>query len=238
MEHVTQTWNFLLDRTPGQLINALMIALTLALLGAGLHALGRRKVQDTTMLTVGVLLFAILTSMTLAASVAADLLDSGANPRRILRDRRAGGSGSELALGPLVLRGADSDGDGRIASDEVADAVAKFVREADPDEDGSIDARAVWKAAFPPMPPGGFTPPRRHFPAAPREFGETGNRFMADRLVDLIDADGDGTLTADEAAEFVRRVAEDDEPIDAGDLAHALRDRQKEAAHADFAPRS
>ena len=137
-----------------------------------------------------------------------------------------GGFGPGMFFAPRILRTADADNDGKLSPEEASQAAAKFVREADVDKKGLVDAAALGKAINarlgPPPgmgggpgggPPGGFGP----------------GMFLGPRILAAADANKDGKLSPEEASEgaakFVRDADPDKKGLDNARLAAAVNRR-------------
>jgi hypothetical protein len=95
------------------------------------------------------------------------------------------GFGPGTFLGPQIAEAADKDKDGRVSPDEAATLAETFVREADTDEKGSIDAETLGRALN-----------RRIGP--PPGFGPGGPMGQERKIVKTFDKDGDGRLNQEE----------------------------------------
>src|SRR5919199_471976 len=124
-----RTWDFLLDRSPEELIAAGLAALALALAAAALHALARRKLHDSFLITTVTAFLACLLAMIGAAGFAAQATRGQAGAAYSFDHPPPGGFGPGLTWGPRILQAADADRDGRLSPQEAADAAARFVRE-------------------------------------------------------------------------------------------------------------
>jgi hypothetical protein len=169
--------NAVVDRSPDELVGAVMVALALSLAFAGIYFVGRRKVSGA-MLTpmIALMIVANLTSMAVAAGY---LLHVKANGGYLPADKTPGAKGPP---GPMlvdfIFQGADSNHDGLLSSEEASLAAAELVRNADPSGKGLIDARTLEHAlpgagfhgrgpAGHPMPPFGAPPPGPPFYGPP-----------------------------------------------------------------------
>ena len=136
--------NSILDRSPDELIGAVIVALGLSLAFVGLDWLAGRKVRQGRTLMICLMIGANLASMAIAAGYLVHIR------------RTRGTSASEIAqaVAPrpyLVLvestfRAADENRDGLISSEEAANAAAEFVRHADPTGKGFVDAASLEQA--------------------------------------------------------------------------------------------
>jgi spore coat protein CotH len=129
-----------------------------------------------------------------------------------------------MFLAPRVIEIADADGDGRLAPAEAAKVAERLVREAAAGQ-GTLDAdsfgRLINRTIGPPPGPEGEGPP-------PDDFGP--GQFLAPRILEAADADGDGRLTPAEAAKaaetFVAGTVREGRPtLDEDELAQALNRR-------------
>ena len=162
-EYLQSLTDAVLDRTTEELLGAVMIALALALALAGLYALGRRKLKDPIMLMTGLMLFANLASMVVAAAYVVkarkDITSDGRNaafpplaghlghggpPSN--HGRPDGPPGSAVAFG--IVKTADTNNDGKLSPDEAA----AFVRLADTSGKGSIDGHDLETALMRSLP--------------------------------------------------------------------------------------
>jgi EF hand len=211
---MNKAWDFILDRSPEELIGAGLVVFLLSLAASGIHALGRRKLNDNFMLTLGVIFLASIASLVLVVGFAVHAPTATGVPPYTFEKPPSGGFGPGMSLGPQILRAADADKDGRLSPKEASEAAERFVREADSAKTGSIDVGALSGAIN-----------RRPFP--PPEFRPgPPNRFLAARLVERADADKDGHLSPEEAALFVRKADGDGKGYaDTRDIDAALSDR-------------
>jgi CotH kinase protein/EF hand len=115
------------------------------------------------------------------------------------------GFGPGMFLAPQIIEMADTNADGVLSPDEAAKAAEKFIREADSEKKGSLDAAALGRAMNRRMgPPPGFGPggppdgPGGGPPGGPGDFGP--GTFLAPRILEAADANKDGRLAPDEAA--------------------------------------
>ena len=146
MEYLKSVGDALVDRSVPELIGAIMVALALALVVAGLYTLGRRKVTDSTML---------VTCLTIVASIASMALTGGyfSHLERRRRTVIEGTNSRGFPIPPAVwmeeraarqiMKMADTDGDHSLTTEEAARAAALFVRTEDPNGKGSIDIPAL-----------------------------------------------------------------------------------------------
>ena len=145
-EYLQSMTDVLIDRSIEELVGAMMIALVLALVLAGFYALARRKMNDSPMLMIGLLLFASIMSMALAAGYIANDRQAfmpvpGSPPstaRRPPSGFHAGPGGAPgRSPGLRIVMAADADNDGRLSPEEAA----QFVLTADSSGRGSVDPR-------------------------------------------------------------------------------------------------
>ena len=119
-------------------------------------------------------------------------------------------------LAPQILELADANADGKLSLDEAATTAEKFVREADTEKRGFIDANALGRAinrrlgpppgfgpGGPPDGPGG--PPDG--PGGPGGFGP--GTFLGPRILEAADINKDGRLSPEEAAKGAERFIRD-----------------------------
>jgi hypothetical protein len=184
-EFLSSIYDALVDRSPQELIGAILIALTISMATAGLFILLRRKVSDSLTLLTGLTLLASTTSMALAAGY---VLPS----HRHARGEAIGPARPphwpppvpERYLVRRIIEVADRDDDGILSADEAADAAARLVREADASGKGSLDsatlAHALRETIFPPHRrpfPGNLEPEqerRRMRPSPPSDHPKLG----------------------------------------------------------------
>ena len=121
----------IVDRSPKELIGAIMISLALSLAFTGLYALRRRKTSDrlTLMVVLGlstnvVAMIVVLGYFTHAQNLKMKAVESVSHmgPPEWRRN------GLELHLSQRILDMADRDKDGSISSQEATDAAALFVQ--------------------------------------------------------------------------------------------------------------
>ncbi len=135
-----------------------------------------------------------------------------------------GGFGPGMFLAPVIVEEADADKDGRISPEEAGKAAAKFVRDADKAEKGSLEADALGRAVNRRMPrPPGFGPDEPS-----DEFGP--GTFMAPAIVEAADADKDGRISPEEAAKAAEKFVRDADAdkkggLDSDGLAKAMNQR-------------
>lgn len=150
--------NAIVDRTPAELIGALLVSGAVAAVVAALHVRGRRKEPLSPTFIGGITLGAGLACMALTAGyieyAASPLKNNGAGaiPQSVAGWAPAGQGGSNppapwgtygagWSSGVHIVMAADEDHDGRLTPDEAA----RFVRQADIDGDGTVDAQDIDK---------------------------------------------------------------------------------------------
>ena len=117
-----------------------------------------------------------------------------------------GGFGPGMFLAPQILEIADTDQDGRLSPGEASRAAEKFIRDADAEKKGSIDAQALGRAINKRLgPPPGFGPgDDGDGPGGPTPgFGP--GTFLAPQIVEGADKNKDGRLTPEEAAKAAEK---------------------------------
>ncbi len=190
-----------------------------------------------TLVAVGVIVSGATISLALLRAAAAP--QDGARPAARGAEPPPGGGppggpppgfGPGMFLAPAILDIADENADGRLSPDEAAKAAAKFMREADSEKRGSLDAAALGRAinrqlgpppgggpGGPPDGPGGGGPPRGGGPGG--GFGP--GTFLAPRIVEAADANQDKRLSPDEAAKAVERLVREMDTKKTGSLDEA-----------------
>ena len=128
------------------------------------------------------------------------------------------GFGPGMFLAPQVLDFADANADGNLSAEEAARAADKFIREADAEKKGSIDAAALGRAINRRLgPPPGFNPggPPGGGPGGPPGDGAGGpgdfgpGTFLGPRILEAADLNKDGRLSPEEAARGAERFVRD-----------------------------
>jgi hypothetical protein len=178
-----------LDRTPQELIEAVLVAVAVAFLMAGLYELGRRRSLHSPTF-VGSLAFA---SGVLGMLLAAGYLTHVGPPRGRRRSfatlpplpgwpptemGRVTPPGSRSFPGPAwssgfhVLMAADENRDGLLNVEEIE----RMVRDADKDGDGSIDSQDIDRLIRSRVRPPGSSPPMKGNRAKVREAGDGQSR--------------------------------------------------------------
>ena len=145
----------ILERSPAELIGALLIAAAVSVVSAGVYALCRRKSSPSPTFVCGLALAVGASCMALAAGYvehagAGHTSGPAANHPELARSR-PGGPGQGTLLPPWgmpgagwspgihVVMAADEDGDGRLNAGEVA----RLVLRADTDGDGLVNFRDI-----------------------------------------------------------------------------------------------
>jgi hypothetical protein len=140
-EFFQTTGNVLLDRSPDEMIAAVIVALAFSLVMAGLVAFRRKSIRENLMPIVVVMLVANLASMAVAAGYVAF---ARKNSTRTMRGSHFGEmTGDESIWVEGIFRAADLNRDGRLSHEEAALAADDFIRNADPSGRGAIDPRAL-----------------------------------------------------------------------------------------------
>jgi Ca2+-binding EF-hand superfamily protein len=126
-----------------------------------------------------------------------------------------GGFGPGGFLAPQILKAADLNKDGRLTAEEALQAAEVFVRDADAEKKGTIGVdelrTALNRRITGPGGPGG--PPGGGFGGPPGGFAS--GVSLAPRIVKAADANGDGRLSPEEAADAAARfVSAEDKPKD------------------------
>jgi hypothetical protein len=139
-----------------------------------------------------------------------------------------------MFMAPQVLEIADANADGSLSPEEAAKAIENLVREADSEKKGSIDAAALGRAinrrmgptdGGPGGPPDGQGGPPGGGPDGPGGFGP--GTFLAPRILEAADANKDGRLSPEEAANGAARFVREADTskkgsLDQGTLAEAI----------------
>jgi hypothetical protein len=142
------------------------------------------------------------------------------------------GFGPGMFMAPAILEFADANADGGLSPEEAAKAAEKFVREADSDKKGSIDAATLGRTMnqrmgppgggpggppdSPGGPPGGGPGGPGGPPGGPGGFGP--GTFLAPRILAAADANKDGRLSPEEAAKGAERFVRDADTKTKGSL--------------------
>ena len=163
----------------------------------------------------------------------------GERPRPKGVDSKPGGPGGPppgfgpgMFMAPEILDFADANGDSSLSPEEASKAAEKFVREADSEKKGSIDAVALGQAmnrrmgppgggpggppGGPGGPPGGGPGGPPGGPGGPGGFGP--GAFLGPRILEAADANKDGRLSPEEAATGADRFVRDADTKKKGSL--------------------
>lgn len=125
-----------------------------------------------------------------------------------------GGFGPGTFLAPRVVEEADADEDGRLSPEEASRFAEGFVREADAEKKGSIDAEGLGGAMNRRMGP----PPGPDGPGGPPPGGFGPGTFLAPQVMAAADADQDGRLSPREASEAAGRFVREADSAKKGSL--------------------
>ena len=153
MRFLKSVFAALVDRTSDELIGALLVASAVAVVIAGLYAIGRRKAANSHIFIGGMVLASEILCMSLTAGYleyrSPSLSEPGAMPfRPAYAGWSPGGQDGTLLPPPFgpsppgwssgfqIVAAADEDRDGRLTREEFASLVQK----ADTDGDGSVDS--------------------------------------------------------------------------------------------------
>ena len=137
--------NAVIDRSPAELIAAVIIALGLSLVLAGLDFLGRRKVRDALMPMIVLLIVANLASMAIAAGYFAYM--GRLRGSSWMNKTPPGVPGADPGLmARRIFRAADKNRDGLLSTEEASVAAADFVRKVDTSGEGLIDTASLERA--------------------------------------------------------------------------------------------
>lgn len=159
--YLESTVNMILDRSPEGLIGAILIALVLSLVVAGLYTLLHRRVSDASVLLTCLVLAANVAAMTIAGGYIQFARKgagrSGGGPA--FRDGRflpgAGPRGPGMA--GRILIAADANNDGVLSAEEATAAATRFVEEVGHGK--PIDEETLRGAIRERLAPPGFFPP-------------------------------------------------------------------------------
>jgi hypothetical protein len=146
-DYLTSLGNTIVDRSPDELIGAVMIALATSLAMAGLYMIGRRKLTDNLMPIIVLMIVGNLVSMALAAGYVV-------RARRLRRLPPHGAAAAilpwarpsaspEATLVETLFEVADKNHDGLLSADEASIGAAEFVHKADTGGKGSIDSDSL-----------------------------------------------------------------------------------------------
>jgi hypothetical protein len=142
-----------------------------------------------------------------------------------------------MFMAPAVLEFADANDDGSLSPEEAAKAAEKFVREADSDKKGSIDAATLGRTmnrrmgppgggpGGPPDVPGGPPEGSPGGPGGPPGAGPGGGpggfgpgTFLGPRILEAADTNKDGRLSPEEAAKGAERFVREADTKNKGSL--------------------
>jgi hypothetical protein len=136
--------NAVVDRSPDELIGAVIVAFALSLAMAGVFCVGRRSARENVMPVIVLVLVANLVSMAVGAGYLAHL--RGKRGEQTNGSRQTTVVGHEVMWTEAIFQAADVNRDGRLSSEEASLAAAAFVRRADETGTGAIDARSLCDA--------------------------------------------------------------------------------------------
>ena len=140
-----------------------------------------------------------------------------------------GGLGPGSFLAPTIIEAADTDKDGRLAIPEAVAAAERFIRDADEDGQGSIDAATLGRAINRRLgPPPGAEPDGPGAGGPPGGFGP--GMFLGPRVLEIADRDKDGRVSPAEAGQAAGVFLTEADPekigaLDADQLAGAMNRR-------------
>jgi hypothetical protein len=139
--------NAIVDRSADELIGAVVIALALSLVMAGVYSVGRRKLSENLMPMIVLMIVANLVSMALGAGYmlharrAVRHVSQNAAPALPPRAIYAGKR--DIVLVQTFFRAADTNRDGLLTGEEASRAASELVRQVDTSGKGSIDAQSL-----------------------------------------------------------------------------------------------
>jgi hypothetical protein len=162
------------DRSPDELVGALLVALVVSLVMTGLYGLVRKKVNDPLILMCSLMIVVSVASMATSAGYlrhAAQRKRGNVPPGAAYQPVPAYGRGSQLAR--RIFEAADTNGDGKLSESEASKSAALFVQTLDPSGKGLVDEDTVRTAirerlSLPPGTPAPF-PPSQTVAADPRQ---------------------------------------------------------------------
>lgn len=150
MRYVDGVVDLLLERTPGELISSIFVALVLAFVLAGLFSAWRRKTSDAILLLTCLALVVNLAGMLFSASYVRLSWTAPSGSERTFSPPSPSHfhhPGPPIGRAASFLRDAfgmaDADRDGWLSVDEAATAAAKFVKEADESGKGAVDLQEL-----------------------------------------------------------------------------------------------
>jgi len=142
-DYLASLGNALVDRSPDELIGAVLIAVTLALALAGLFWIGRRKFSDVLMPVTVLMIVGNVVAMTITAGYLLRLKKPAQRPSYRTASGDFPPGHPPLWPDPVwvetLFRVADKNQDGLVSADEASVAAADFVRKADLRGRGAVD---------------------------------------------------------------------------------------------------
>jgi hypothetical protein len=175
--------NGIVDRSVDELIGAVIVALGVSVVFAGLDFVARRKARDNRLAMIVVMIGANLASMAIAAGYLVHVRKTRGAPAR--EKTQVLPPGLDPILVESIFNAADKDRDGLLSSEEASLAAAEFVRGADRMGKGLIDAPTLQEALMVAWMHRGRRPPGSSFQRPPpggRSRGESGPRKNDRRL--------------------------------------------------------
>ena len=132
--------NAVVDRSPDELIGAVIVALALSLAMAGLYCIARRKANENLLPIIGLMIVANLLSMVVGMGYVAHArkAPSGIRPGIPFVP--------EAALIEAIFETADKNGDGMLSSEEASQGAERFVQGADASGTGLVDPQSLRRA--------------------------------------------------------------------------------------------
>jgi hypothetical protein len=136
--------NAVVDRSPDELIGAVIFAMTLSLVMAGLYYVGRRQLRENMMPMIVLMLVANLVSVAVGAGYLTLVKKNVPGPLTGARHGRL--VGSEAMWVEAIFRAADLNRDGLLTGEEASRAADQFVRSAVGAGNGAIDSETLCHA--------------------------------------------------------------------------------------------
>jgi hypothetical protein len=136
--------NAVLDRSPDEVIGAVIFALALSLVMAGLYYVGRRNLRENLMPMIVLMLVANLVSIAVGAGYLT--LVKKKTTGRMTGARYGNVVGSEAMWTEAIFRAADLNRDGLLTAEEASRAAEQFVRTAVGGAKGAIDSESLGHA--------------------------------------------------------------------------------------------